>query len=563
MLLYRCEYMKIILIIDSKIPHFLDKYPGYKIYLFKLHYFNMIIQEKPKNEINDFLNKELLPLLKIYNEVIEMNYSKFEYYKENSQILKCRSYQQIWEKSCKIFEECLKLSLDWILWVETEKNKNNQKVINYNKEKENITKNIHLILNFEKEIEKNNENNIFNKNHNFLDENNLYLFNNKISNENDFDIEEEEVEKPFNDSIFFHKDLCQNKEFEFPFNKLLNENIEENYSIKNNDLINNLSYDNKNNNLIINDINNDNSNNNLHIKNNGLFLITSVKIENKSLPNNSINGKESIKSYKLDSRKKKIKEFKFKLFKRENLDKKILRKFKKFLKAELKGENDKEIKNFINNNGFWLDYISMNLMPPFFYKKENILFKSFNTQYLCWFFEHKFSLELYNIYIKINYEKLLPIIKKAYNLDENSDDFILVQTYLNTMPLIYGHQNINRITSDSSKAKSLDDEINDNEIDNKIENREDDIKNDEMIIEKDFIYVNENNNTNLNNIEENNIMNFNNMNNVNLTINDPSLFLFKQYSKSNINENDFNEMNISDDFEENNNTKSINLSLFK
>ena len=205
----------------------------------------------------------------------------------------------------------------------------------------------------------------------------------------------------------------------------------------------------------------------------------------------------------------------------------------------------------------------MNLMPPFFYKKENISFKSFNTQYLCWFFEHKFSLELYNIYIKINYEKLLPIIKKAYNLDENSDDFILVQTYLNTMPLIYGHQNINRITSDSSKAKSLDDEINDNEIDNKIENREDDIKNDEMIIEKDFIYVNENNNTNLNNIEENNIMNFNNMNNVNLTINDPSLFLFKQYSKSNINENDFNEMNISDDFEENNNTKSINLSLFK
>ena len=563
MLLYRCEYMKIILIIDSKIPHFLDKYPGYKIYLFKHHYFNMIIQEKPKNEINDFLNKELLPLLKIYNEVIEMNYSKFEYYKENSQILKCRSYQQIWEKSCKIFEECLKLSLDWILWVETEKNKNNQKVINYNKEKENITKNIHLILNFEKEIEKNNENNIFNKNHNFLDENNLYLFNNRISIENDFDIEEEEVEKPFNDLTFFPKDLCQNKEFEFPFNKLLNENIEENYSIKNNDLINNLSYDNKNNNLIINDINNDNSNNNLHIKNNGLFLITSVKIENKSLPNNSINGKESIKSYKLDSRKKKIKEFKFKLFKRENLDKKILRKFKKFLKAELKGENDKEIKNFINNNGFWLDYISMNLMPPFFYEKENISFKSFNTQYLCWFFEHKFSLELYNIYIKINYEKLLPIIKKAYNLDENSDDFILVQTYLNTMPLIYGHQNINRITSDSSKAKSLDDEINDNEIDNKIENREDDIKNDEMIIEKDFIYVNENNNTNLNNIEENNIMNFNNMNNVNLTINDPSLFLFKQYSKSNINENDFNEMNISDDFEENNNDKSINLSLFK
>ncbi len=87
MLLYRCEYMKIILIFDSKIPHFLEKYPGYKIFLFKLHYFNMIIQEKPINEINDFLNKELLPLLKIHNEVIEINYSHFQYYIENPELL--------------------------------------------------------------------------------------------------------------------------------------------------------------------------------------------------------------------------------------------------------------------------------------------------------------------------------------------------------------------------------------------------------------------------------------------------------------------------------------------
>ena len=130
----------------------------------------------------------------------------------------------------------------------------------------------------------------------------------------------------------------------------------------------------------------------------------------------------------------------------------------------------------------------MNLMPPFLYEKENISFKSFNTKYLCWFFEHKFSLQLYNIYIKTNYEKLLPIIKKSYNLDENSYDFILLQTYLNTMPLIYGHQNIDRTTDNSSNSESLDIQIKDNENEEEKEKKEEQIKDDDIIIEKDYIY---------------------------------------------------------------------------
>ena len=82
------------------------------------------------------------------------------------------------------------------------------------------------------------------------------------------------------------------------------------------------------------------------------------------------------KSYKYDnSKKKKIKEYKFITIKRENVDKKILRKFKKFLKHKLKEKADNEIKNYIKNNGFWPDYIKMNLMPPFSYEKENISFK--------------------------------------------------------------------------------------------------------------------------------------------------------------------------------------------
>ena len=577
MLLYRCDYLIIISSIDTKMPHFFDKYPGYKIFLSKLHYCNMIIQEKPKDTIYNFFNKELFPLLKKYNEGLEEDYFEFKTLIENPNILKSRTYQQIWENSCKVFEEGLSLSLDWVLWIENDKNKDTPKAINYYKEKETFINKMNILIHFEKEVVKSYNSNELNKIHNLQ----LYEFEqdlfNKNCEEDDFD---DVLEKPFNNFVFLPHELGENNESLFPKNKILNDdvnrfifenkidNIKSNfYNEKNNNLnkINNF----KNNNLKNN--NNQNNNNNINNNdnnqnNNNIININSDNSEsgNKRHSKISINSKSSTKSYKSDLRKKKIiKEFKFKQLKRENVDKKILRKFKKFLKHKLKDKTDNEVKNYIKNNEFWPEYIKNNLMPPFSYEKENISFKSFNTQYLCWFFEHKFALELFNIFIKNNYDDLLQLIENTYNLSEKADDFILLKTYLNTMPLIYGKETQNRSTACSSNDnKPIDDEI---EIkNNNISIEEEDKKFDNMIIENDFIHDinNISNITNINNVndlgENNNIL-INNINKINISneFSNPQSFLCGNNTNMNmninsgLNDNGFNNTNnLNDSFEE-------------
>ena len=589
MFLYRCEYLILISSIDSKMPHFFDKYPGYKIFLYKLHYCSMIIQEKSKDEIYSFFNKELFPLLKKYNQGLEEDYFEFKTLIENPNILKSRTYQQIWENACKVFEESLSLSLDWILWIEADKNKNTPKANDYYKEKENFINKMNIIINFEKEVIKSFNVNEMNKGHNLQ----LYEFEQDLFNKNlqesDFD---DVLEKPFNNFLFLPFDLGENNETIFPKNKPLNDDVNhvifENkidfnksnfYNEKNNNFnkINNF----KNKNLKINnnnDNNKNNNNNNIIINNNSESITNNFNsIGNKRNSKISINSKSSNKSYKSDLRKKKIKEFKFKQLKRENVDKKILRKFKKFLKHILKNknekENDNEVKNYISNNEFWFDYIKMNLMPPFCYDKEKISFKSFNTQYLCWFFEHKFSLELFNIFIKNNYDDLLELIVNAYNLNEQSDDFVLLKTYINTMPLIYGKESQNRSTACSANDnKPIDDEINNNQI--SIEEEDNKICDDKnfgnMILENDFIHdINNINNDNDINVNNNVLINSNiNKININNDFSSSQTLFYGNNTNmidinvnSGLNDNGFNNTNLNDSFEEKEMNNMTNLCL--
>ena len=579
MFLHRCEYLQIISFLDSKMPHFLDKYPGYKIILFKLHYFNMIIQEKSKYDICTFFNKELLPLLRKYNLYIFEDYFEFM---ENPIIIKSRSYQQIWEKACIIFQAGFNLSLDWILWVEKEKSKNNPIVINYYKEKENFAKEINTLINFEKEIINNYKANEYNKFHNFSlsgneQGNNLDIFNemnhgfsfnnigetpsvnfnflkpNELVNFNDFSPKNKSFNNDVNNVIFENKNDFINYNF---YNDLNNNNLK----------INNLNLIN-----LKEDENNKNLNNNSKNNNSDSISLNTNPVGNKRNSKISNNSRGSTKSYKSDMRKKKIKEYKFKQLKRENVDKKILRKFKKYLKAKSKEKEDNEIKNYIKNNDFWSEYIKQNLMPPFKYEKEKekVSFKSFNTQYLCWFFEHKYSLELYNFFIKEKYDNLIHEIKEANNLKENCDDFSLIKNYINTMPLIYGKENQNRSTDCSSNPKPIDDEINEvdeknkiNELNNqinieddkKIENNDNNDNNDNMIVENENEneFFNNNNNPNIdNNIPY--LNNNNNINNINNEFQNLQKYIFGTNSNINIepnnneNENE-NGMNNSFDF---------------
>jgi hypothetical protein len=215
----------------------------------------------------------------------------------------------------------------------------------------------------------------------------------------------------------------------------------------------------------------------------------------------------------------------------------------------------------------------MNLMPPFFYDKEKISFKSFNTQYLCWFFEHKFSLELFNIFIKNNYDDLLELIVNAYNLNEQSDDFVLLKTYINTMPLIYGKENQNRSTACSSNDnKPIDDEINNNQI--SIEEEDNKICDDNnfgnMILENDFIHdINNINNDNDINVNNNVLIN-SNINKININndfSNSQTLFYGNNTNmidinvNSGLNDNGFNNTNLNDSFEEKEMNNMTNLCL--
>ena len=428
-----------------------------------------------------FFNKDLFPMLNKYTiKGLDQDFFDFKTVMEETNIIKSRTYKQAWKNACQIFMDGISLCFD-----------------KYCKNKENFAKDVNILFRFEKVINEYYQTYKINEVHLYEPENDINIFCTK-------DIEKEPL-----DNFDFDENIEENSDL-FSSNTPFSNNYKSDFIFENKKFfINNNFYNKeKNNNFII--------NNKKTNKNNETISITSNNSNNESTKKNMkqqiiIKNYPKYKSYKNDYRKKKIKEYKFRKLKRENVDKKILRKFKKFLKKCLKEKSENEVKNYINNNGFWPDYISMNLMPPFAYEKENISFKSFNTQYLCWFFDHKFSLELFNIFINIKYDDLLNTIKDDYKLKENSDDYNLLKVYMNSMPMIYGTE-IARSTAFSSKIEESEGETvkNNNEQmgieeENSIENNNNNNynksingENNDMIIEseinKDNNYSNNNNN---------------------------------------------------------------------
>ena len=404
MILCNSEPIKVITFISSKIKNFFTKYPNFKLFLLKLQFFRNILLEKSKEEIKNFYDVNILPLIKN-----KSNYKEIEknliLISENDNMIKSRLYQSIFEECINIFVIGLEISLNEIL-------KNDQKVHKCNncekcKEREIYRFKYGKIETIEEEII--NKFNDYNKNNNkrklsfnsFSD--NLELFEKNES----FHYDDEELQINFdinNNNI--NKDEMQIDSFLFE-SEIKNEN-------------------NKNNNSKINNIND-------------------IKI----IPSNRTS-KQSQKSYN-SLRKQKLKEFQFKFTKRENIDKKILRKFRKFLKDKSK-KNYTEILNILSNSRFWCDFITQNLMPPFNYLTEKKEFKSFNTTYMSWIFEHKYSIELYNIFIKFSFENLCEHFKFIYHLNNDDEEFNQLKIYLNTLPLIFsiGNNNNNSIVRSST-----------------------------------------------------------------------------------------------------------------
>jgi hypothetical protein len=135
-----------------------------------------------------------------------------------------------------------------------------------------------------------------------------------------------------------------------------------------------------------------------------------------------------------------LKTFNPKFLKKENIDKKIFRRFRKFVKKLYKQE--KNIQIFSKNVQFWKEFFTKNMLPPIKINTPEgglIEHKSFNTQYLIWLFSQKGTNELFELFIKEESEDLLLNFIKEYNLLESKEENIIdkLKEYIQLIPQIY------------------------------------------------------------------------------------------------------------------------------
>jgi len=161
------------------------------------------------------------------------------------------------------------------------------------------------------------------------------------------------------------------------------------------------------------------------------------------------------KKYKVKTNQKKrfrdihpfLKTFNPKFLKKENIDKKIFRRFRKFVKAYYKENKNSQI--FSKNVHFWKKFYVKNLLPPVKITSNNgeiIEHKSFNTQYLIWLFNQEGTTELFQLFIQKELENIINNFINEYNLSKCSEDGIIekLKQYISYIPEIYDSYNNNQ-----------------------------------------------------------------------------------------------------------------------
>jgi len=136
-----------------------------------------------------------------------------------------------------------------------------------------------------------------------------------------------------------------------------------------------------------------------------------------------------------------LKEFNFnpKFLKKENIDKKIIRKFRKFVIHVFKNS----IERFENYDyDFWVEFSTKNLLPPLKFFSTNkvwIEFKSFNNNYLLWLFSKSGSTSLYKEFTNQHSEELLADFTDLYNQNNSKEEGMMekIKTYLFNLDDIY------------------------------------------------------------------------------------------------------------------------------
>jgi hypothetical protein len=160
----------------------------------------------------------------------------------------------------------------------------------------------------------------------------------------------------------------------------------------------------------------------------------------------------TIKDVKKSPKKKKplMKDLIIKFTKRENVDKKIFRKFRKYLK-----EFHEELPF---SSEFWETFINLNLLPPVkFYDKEtfeHVNHKSFNTTYSMWLFSHKGSLELYENFLNAKEDEIMVMFIDTYKNEVEKEELRL---YILNLAYIYASKELDDNLSKASVQAMPDD----------------------------------------------------------------------------------------------------------
>jgi len=136
-----------------------------------------------------------------------------------------------------------------------------------------------------------------------------------------------------------------------------------------------------------------------------------------------------------------LKTFNPKFLKKENIDKKIFRRFRKFVRLLYKKNRNFPI--FIRNPVFWKKFYVKNLLPPVkIILNQNgqiIEHKSFNTQYLIWLFKQEGTTELFEMFIKNESENVINNFVEEYDLSKSEEPNIIekLKEYMKYIPEIY------------------------------------------------------------------------------------------------------------------------------
>ena len=141
-----------------------------------------------------------------------------------------------------------------------------------------------------------------------------------------------------------------------------------------------------------------------------------------------------------------LKNFNPKFLKKENIDKKIFRRFRKFVKSLYK--NNKNSPIFSKNAFFWKKFYIKNLLPPvqIIDNGELIEHKSFNSQYLIWLFNQEGTIELFKLFAKEESKNLINDFIREYNLYQSKDEPDIIEKlkkYIDYIPEIYDSFNNN------------------------------------------------------------------------------------------------------------------------